>query len=1511
VKKILKIVLTVLGVFLLLLAVLAGVTQTQFFRDRLRSAVLSNLDTLLTADVYLGPLRGNLVTGFSIDSVALSVDGKPVISAERIDLRYNLWEIPGKMLSVNRLALVHPTVRLVKGNDSVWNISRIVRPEPPDSTPSQPFSWAIVLDRLELQNGTIVVADSISLNAVPPLDEAERNFHNFTARGVNLVLAAKISRAEKRVHVERFSLDCDAPAFHLKRFAGTFTVTPNGSRVEGLTIVTDRSDVGLNASMQRFDLLGDVSLERLRHCPVNLDLSADPIDLNELGGLLPPVDFLNGPVYLKLEARGEFGDLGIQRLDLGTGQTSLSLKGKISNLHAPRALALEVKMADGKIQPHDLLVLMPSFNLPDYSSIGPATLTMDFKGRPLDFKTKFVLETQSGNVKGDVSLGIGGPKTLRYNGEFLLSKVDLAGILESEKFGSSINGTVRIEGEGVKIADLASSLNVQLDPSEFRGLPLVAPYVHVAASGKMVRGSANVSLGDMRSSFRADLDARAPKMPLFSIGADVHSFNLAPLLRNENFDSDLTLRLEAHGTGLTWSTLEGDLLLDLSSSRFRDYRITAGDMHLLLQQGDPAHKQLSLRSNVADFSMTGSFDLEYLAGLLSYEVSSVRGAIGEGFASLDSSLTTAVDRQKLALSGKRLIATPSLLDAKYILQVKDLEPISVVAGDRTFNGSGVLNGSIKGDFNNLAVHGQFDVRDFYYGNVQSGLLLQNSAIAFDITSLTPTQVLRNLGLRLTLDADKMHINNLMLDSLQVALDYAREHAWYSVRGNADKEMRIAARGDATIFPDGLMTTLDRLVWAYRDLAWSADSGAVVRLSRQSIHVASLTMRRDTESVSVTGSLGDGGAMDFEITGRSINLGDLKYLMKPGSVSEHRQAFAGGADFSLKANGTFEQPVYAASLRAENISFRGIPFGDLRGDFTYQEEQLGVVLEGGPRWTDPGTAGLALTGVVPINLALKGVTERLSDRPMSMKIRSTGVQMSILDPLLPTFNDLSGIMRCDLTVGGTLRHPDYQGNIDLGGCAFLFEPNNIRYTMDASFQPEGERINVTDATIRNIPGDNRGGREGMMHLSGDFLLRNFVPADFNLTAMGQLLVVKETSRLSALSLYGNLFIEIGKGGLHFTGGIDQSLLKGTVLITNSSLTFPPSQSSVSEEESMASIPVVFVNDTAQAPAPSVAPSLAHYFGENGTRDEGLRDTTRSRSFLDGVRYDLDVETAGGNTQIRMVFNSTTNEELVANLEGKFRVTADGRQWFGDLDVNRAYYNFFKRFDAEGQIRFTGDLLNPELNITARYQGTRALGDSLDESVVVTFKITGARQEPKIDISMSIAGEDYYSYAGSGRGPTSRDVQTDAIQFIVYGAFPLTSTQKANARADIGTTVGSSLATGATSLVTGALSEFLRNQTGFINSVELSYGGGGTLKESADIRLSGMAWHGYWRYGGKILDDPLNSANFSIQYSFGTIFGDPALRNFMFQLERKVENNSIGQANDLKRVDSARLFYRFSF
>ncbi|MCC6396365.1 MAG: hypothetical protein IT282_05060, partial [Bacteroidetes bacterium] len=195
----------------------------------------------------------------------------------------------------------------------------------------------------------------------------------------------------------------------------------------------------------------------------------------------------------------------------------------------------------------------------------------------------------------------------------------------------------------------------------------------------------------------------------------------------------------------------------------------------------------------------------------------------------------------------------------------------------------------------------------------------------------------------------------------------------------------------------------------------------------------------------------------------------------------------------------------------------------------------------------------------------------------------------------------------------------------------------------------------------------------------------------------------------------------------------------------------------------------------------------------------------------------------------------------------------------------------------------------------------------ERVVVKVHITGPRSSAQLTMSMTIDGVDYYAY----NGLKSNDVQSDALGFIIYGSFPLTSAERGAVPEELQKTLGRSLLTGASSLLTGTLSEFLRTQTGVIQSVELDFNTTTGERQSADIRLSGTAWSGYWRYGGQILDDPLGNANFSVLYSFGSIFNNPSLRNLMMELESKVERGTYGQATDLRRTNSARLFYRFSF
>ena len=120
VKHILRWILYATGAVLLGLLVVAGMTQTQFFRDRLRSFALAQLDSVLIADVALGGIDGNLVTGFSINGITLSLHGDTLIHADQISLRYDLFALPGRSISVHDLVLYHPRIHLTRSLAGRW-----------------------------------------------------------------------------------------------------------------------------------------------------------------------------------------------------------------------------------------------------------------------------------------------------------------------------------------------------------------------------------------------------------------------------------------------------------------------------------------------------------------------------------------------------------------------------------------------------------------------------------------------------------------------------------------------------------------------------------------------------------------------------------------------------------------------------------------------------------------------------------------------------------------------------------------------------------------------------------------------------------------------------------------------------------------------------------------------------------------------------------------------------------------------------------------------------------------------------------------------------------------------------------------------------------------------------------------------------------------------------------------------------------------------------------------------
>jgi hypothetical protein len=256
--------------------------------------------------------------------------------------------------------------------------------------------------------------------------------------------------------------------------------------------------------------------------------------------------------------------------------------------------------------------------------------------------------------------------------------------------------------------------------------------------------------------------------------------------------------------------------------------------------------------------------------------------------------------------------------------------------------------------------------------------------------------------------------------------------------------------------------------------------------------------------------------------------------------------------------------------------------------------------------------------------------------------------------------------------------------------------------------------------------------------------------------------------------------------------------------------------------------------------------------------------------------------------------------------------------GQVDVSsRSYYYFIKKFEATGKLLFTGNILNPELDVTATYQGTHdttsiqslpgqskegIAGTARAPQVLVTLKITGTRNEPKTKISLqtkTFSDKDWISWKGG-------DDEANAVSFILAGQFrnELTDQQRMGL---IGTNLGFALAWGS---VTGLISDAVRSSTwGYIQSVDVIYLGG-QFNQSTDLRLTGQVGEAVIRAGGRVLSD-LTNANVSVELPMSSIVNSERYRNLILTLERRVEGIQNAEGEQRRASNGVRLFYRFLF
>jgi len=244
--KIIKLACKIIGiaaggaVAFLMLALL--LLQTGFIKEHLKTIVIDLVRQNTLGSLRLGRIRGNLITGITLENVGFDVERRELFYAERIRVDYFLPALLVNTVSASQVTIEGMRGVLRKDAQGKWNVDKIVAPTvPQQSTKSGAAApWTVIVRRVRIERGIVEAIDE---------SNGERQ------RVEDLSLLARFGLANRRgrdvvtVSLSDFHLRGLRPAITIMKVQGDVTIDGANIALNNITIATPNSSGRINGTM--------------------------------------------------------------------------------------------------------------------------------------------------------------------------------------------------------------------------------------------------------------------------------------------------------------------------------------------------------------------------------------------------------------------------------------------------------------------------------------------------------------------------------------------------------------------------------------------------------------------------------------------------------------------------------------------------------------------------------------------------------------------------------------------------------------------------------------------------------------------------------------------------------------------------------------------------------------------------------------------------------------------------------------------------------------------------------------------------------------------------------------------------------------------------------------------------------------------------------------------------------------------------------------------------------------
>ena len=1334
-RKLLHVLVVVLILLAGTAAAAAIVSQTAWFKNRVRVYVVAQASKYLNGEITIDRLGGNLFSGVELEGVAIALEGQPVVSAKDIGLRYNLYQLVTSDMTIDELRINQPVVHVQQDGEG-WTIAQLVKKQENEADRSGPQS-PIRIDDIGISDGSVLIDDAVMASGIAVPKRVER-------------IDAKLSFAYEPVHysiaVDHVSFRASDPELALNSFSGGLAIRDDTLFLKSLAIRTAETSLSVDGAIEHY----------LSSPLVKLKVTSEKASIPEIGRLVPAVAGVELQPSFELALDGPLDRLGV---DVNVRSSAGQLTGTLTT-----DLALPGYAATGRMSVQHLN-LAPILNDRKQASDVTADVAVDLRSNTLADA-----DSLAGTVKFDAPKIVAGGYTAdRLNGTATINGRQVALKVHGASYGAALSANGQLvlpQGRDPLRLDLrgqARRVDVKALP---RSLALPAVKTNVNADYH-VSGTADVS-GDVKSrkvavtldATLADSTVADAKIAAGStIRVDTHGRELAYRANANLRDIDLQQLGDAFGVKALAderyrSHIDGHVELDGHGTSIESLQATAkgtiADASIMNGRIANADFEASLANNTAHLKAVGTFadldpanvsgDARFQGNLGGqFDLDATTGEVASGV-TLDSVSGTA----RLAINQSTvggLGFEHATLDADYENRSGEIRQLEVVGPDLNVSAHGTLalgdtgnsNLTFHADSPRLAEIGElFDVALTGIGSVDgtltgnrtelqaSGNLTgdgvtyqENGALTLtsSYTAKVPDLDVKRAAVAADSRATFVKIGDQQIDELSGKTTYADERLDFDVTASQPKRS-AKATGTLLIHPDHQEVHLERAALTTANQEWTLAAGqaATINYAHDSITVDQLRLVSGDQEIVAGGRFGQAGS-SIQVAMNNVDLARVdEILLRPPQ-------FTGRLNAKATIEGTREQPLINGEFQVAGGGFRQFTYDSFGGTVRY--ESAGATVDA--KLQQNADQWITAKGYIPATLFSSkkpaespiggGHVEATESDRIDLTVDSSPLGLGILQGFTNEVTDVQGTVEAHVRVTGAAADPHPSGSVTIANGALTVASTGVAYSNIAgAIDLQPDRVHIDQITVL----DNH---DSALSVTGDLAVHAREVGGFHLW------ITADDFKIIDNKL-GNLRVQ---SALELAGELRSPEIRGDFGVSTGRLDL---------DEIMAQIPSAYSTEAIAYPETPVGN------GPKAVPSPEAAAQPQNRSLLDGLRMnvritvpdDLVVNSAGIQVPGALVdlgaLNVTLGGDLTATKDpsGTIRLT-------GAVNTVRGNYEFQgRRFDVlrDGGIHFEGtEDFDPRLDLR-----THRLINGVDARV----DIRGTLKQPQIALSSTPPLED---------------------------------------------------------------------------------------------------------------------------------------------------------------------------